>query len=124
MQYLTDFNGKTFEDLPRQYIRRIKEASIVAYTVIKGTPDEIVFNIFQRINTGGVQLNDQEIRQALYSGRGTELLKTLAERREFKEATQFAVNRIECLIENMYYALFLLQNWITKKTIKETLIIF
>lgn len=91
MQYLTDFNGKTFKDLPRQYIRRVKEASIVAYTVIKGTPDEIVFNIFQRINTGGVQLNDQEIRQALYSGRGTELLKTLAERKEFKEATQFAV---------------------------------
>lgn len=91
MQYLTDFNGKTFDDLPRQYIRRIKEASIVAYTVIKGTPDEIVFNIFQRINTGGVQLNDQEIRQALYSGRGTDLLKELSERDEFKEATQFAI---------------------------------
>lgn len=91
MQYLTDFNGKTFDDLPRQYIRRIKEASIIAYTVTKGTPEEIVFNIFQRINTGGVQLNDQEIRQALYSGRGTELIKELAERKEFKEATQYAV---------------------------------
>lgn len=91
MQYLTDFNGKTFDDLPRQYIRRIKEASIVAYTVTKGTPEEIVFNIFQRINTGGVQLNDQEIRQALYSGKGTDLLKELSEREEFKEATQFAI---------------------------------
>lgn len=91
MQYLTDFNGKTFDDLPRQYIRRIKESSIVAYTVIKGTPDEIVFNIFQRINTGGIQLNDQEIRQALYSGKGTDLIKELSERQEFKEATQFAV---------------------------------
>ncbi|HBA69989.1 MAG TPA: DUF262 domain-containing protein [Lachnospiraceae bacterium] len=91
MQYLTDFNGKTFDDLPRQYIRRIKESSIVAYTVIKGTPDEVVFNIFQRINTGGIQLNAQEIRQALYSGKGTDLIKELAERTEFKEATQFAV---------------------------------
>lgn len=51
MQYLTDFNGKTIDDLPRQYVRRIKEASIIAYTVTQGTPDEIVFNIFQRINT-------------------------------------------------------------------------
>lgn len=83
MQYLTDFNGKTFDDLPRQYIRRIKESSIVAYTVTKGTPTEVVFNIFQRINTGGVQLNDQEIRQALYSGKGTELIKVLSERKEF-----------------------------------------
>ena len=85
MQYLTDFNGKTFDELPRQYIRRIKESSIVAYTVTQGTPDEVVFNIFQRINTGGIQLNDQEIRQALYSGRGTDLLKELAERKEFQE---------------------------------------
>lgn len=91
MQYLTDFNGKTFDDLPRQYIRRIKESSIVAYTVTKGTPEEVVYNIFQRINTGGVQLNDQEIRQALYSGTGTNLIKELANRQEFKEATQFAV---------------------------------
>ncbi len=29
LQYLTDFNGKTFDDLPRQYIRRIKESAIV-----------------------------------------------------------------------------------------------
>ncbi len=91
LQYLRDFNGKTFDDLPRQYIRRIKESSIVAYTVTKGTPEEVVFNIFQRINTGGVQLNDQEIRQALYSGRGTDLIKELAELEIFKEATQYAV---------------------------------
>ncbi len=85
MQYLTDFNGKTFDELPRQYIRRIKESSIVAYTVTQGTPEEIVFNIFQRINTGGIELNDQEIRQALYSGKGTDLIKVLAERNSRKQ---------------------------------------
>lgn len=106
MQYLTDFNGKTFDDLPRQYVRRIKEASIVAYTVTQGTPDEIVFNIFQRINTGGVQLNDQEIRQALYSGRGTELIKELANRKEFKEATQYAV-KPERMLDREYALRFL-----------------
>lgn len=106
MQYLTDFNGKTFDDLPRQYIRRIKESSIVAYTVTQGTPDEVVFNIFQRINTGGIQLNDQEIRQALYSGRGTDLLKELAERKEFQEATQFAV-KSERMLDREYVLRFL-----------------
>ncbi len=106
MQYLTDFNGKTFDDLPRQYIRRVKESSIVAYTVTQGTPDEVVFNIFQRINTGGIQLNDQEIRQALYSGKGTDLLKELAERKEFQEATQFAV-RSERMLDREYVLRFL-----------------
>ena len=106
MQYLTDFNGKTFDDLPRQYIRRIKESSIVAYTVIQGTPDEVVFNIFQRINTGGIQLNNQEIRQALYSGKGTDLIKELAERKEFREATQFAV-KSDRMLDREYALRFL-----------------
>ena len=106
MQYLTDFNGKTFDELPRQYFRRIKESTIVAYTVTKGTPDEIVFNIFQRINTGGVQLNDQEIRQALYSGRGTELLKKLSEKTEFKEAVQYAV-KSERMLDREYVLRFI-----------------
>ncbi len=106
MQYLTDFNGKTFDDLPRQYIRRIKESSIVAYTVTQGTPEEVVFNIFQRINTGGIQLNDQEIRQALYSGKGTDLIKELAGRKEFKEATQFAV-KSERMLDREYVLRFL-----------------
>lgn len=91
LQYLTEFKGKTFDELPRQYIRRIKEAPIIAYTLEKGTPDEVVFNIFQRINTGGLQLEDQEIRQALYPGKGTDLTTKLAESSEFLEATQYSV---------------------------------
>ena len=92
LQYLRDFNGHTFDELPRQYVRRIKETSIVAYTVEKGTPDEIVFNIFQRINTGGaIVLNDQEIRQALYQGKATELIERLAENKIFLDVTQNAV---------------------------------
>lgn len=106
MQYLTDFNGKTFDDLPRQYIRRIKESSIVAYTVTQGTPDEVVFNIFQRINTGGIPLNNQEIRQALYSGKGTDLIKELAEREEFQNATLFAV-KSERMLDREYALRFL-----------------
>ena len=91
MQYLKDFNGCTFDELPRQYIRRIKETTLVAHNVEKGTPDEIVFNIFQRINTGGMILKPQEIRQALYQGKATLLIEKLAECDEFLEATQRAV---------------------------------
>lgn len=97
MQYLKDFNGCTFDDLPRQYVRRIKETTLVAYTVEKGTPDEIVFNIFQRINTGGIILSPQEIRQALYQGNSTILIEKLAQCNEFLEATEHAIrsNRMQ-----------------------------
>lgn len=91
MQYMRDFNGITFAELPRQYMRRIKETPIVAYTVERGTPDGIVYNIFQRINTGGLELKAQEIRQALYVGKATALIQKLAESKEFLAATQYAI---------------------------------
>ena len=105
-QYLKDFDGFTFDELPRQYIRRVKEAPIIAYTVEKGTPDEIVFNIFQRINTGVLPLNDQEIRQALYHGKVTELIQELASTKEFLEATQYAI-KTERMIDREYITRFI-----------------
>lgn len=92
LEYMADFNGKTFDDLPRQYIRRIKETPIVAYIVEKGTPEGIVYNIFERINTGGVKLEKQEIRHAMYGGKATELLQRLAESEAFIHATQHAIS--------------------------------
>lgn len=92
LQYLKEFNGVTFDELPRQYVRRIKETPIVAYTVEKGTPDAVVYNIFQRINTGGLVLSPQEIRQALYTGKATRLAQQLAESEEFLQATQYAIS--------------------------------
>lgn len=91
-QYLTDFNGLTFDQLPRQYIRRVKESQVVAYTVEKGTPDAVVFNIFQRINTGGLQLEPQEIRHALYRGKATKLTEELAQSHAFINATGKAIS--------------------------------
>lgn len=107
LQYMKDFNGFTFDELPRQYIRRIKETPIVAYTVERGTPDTIVYNIFQRINTGGLELKPQEIRQALYVGKATELLKRMAESDSFLEATQYSINpdrMADCEYANRFVA--------------------
>ena len=106
LQYLKEFEGKTYDDLPRQYMRRIKETILTAYTVEKGTPETVVYNIFQRINTGGVGLNGQEIRQALYQGCATQLIQKLAESCEFKEATAYAVSS-ERMIDREYVTRFI-----------------
>lgn len=106
LQYLTEFEGFTFDELPRQYMRRIKEAPIVAYTVEKGTPDGVVYNIFQRINTGGLMLTPQEIRQALYGGVATDLIKELADTKEFLEATQHSISN-KRMVDREYVNRFL-----------------
>lgn len=91
LEYLTEFNGCSFDELPRQYYRRIRETQVTIYTVEKGTPDDIVFNIFKRINTGGIVLSPQEIRHALYHGPVTELIDRMVKEKSFRNATMNAI---------------------------------
>jgi len=87
LEYLTELEHKNFKDLPRQYVRRIKESQLNVYTVEKGTPEAVVYNIFKRINTGGIPLEPEEIRHALYRGKATELVEKLASSSAFRVAT-------------------------------------
>ncbi len=91
LEFLTQFNNKTYDELPRNYQRRINETQITVYLIEKGTPEEVKFNIFRRINTGGLPLSAQEIRHALNQGKATKFLKILADSKEFKDATANAV---------------------------------
>ena len=50
-----------------------------------------MFNIFRRLNTGGISLNGQEIRNALHPGPVREFLKNLVDLNEFRLATDGGV---------------------------------
>jgi Protein of unknown function DUF262 len=93
LEFLDQLNGKTYSELPRNYQRRIQETQITVYSIEKGTPPEVKFNIFKRINTGGLPLSSQEIRHALNQGQSTELLKDLADLPEFLKATTWSIPR-------------------------------
>ena len=87
LEYLTHLSGKVHGDLPRPMQRRIGETQLVVNVIEPGTPDEVMFNIFHRINTGGMPLNRQEIRHALNPGPVRDYLKELASSEEFLDAT-------------------------------------
>lgn len=91
LEFLNDFEGLKFGQLPRSMQRRIEETNLNAYLVNPSTPINVKFNIFKRINTGGLVLVSQEIRNALYQGQATEFLMEMASIDEFKEATDNSV---------------------------------
>ncbi|MDY0058775.1 MAG: DUF262 domain-containing protein [Myxococcota bacterium] len=93
LEFLIDLNGKSFKDLPRYLIRRILETQLTAFLIEKGTPDEVKYNIFKRINTGGLPLSQQEIRHALNRGPARDMIATLASSKEFIDATANGVSQ-------------------------------
>lgn len=54
LEYFSDYNGCSYDTLPRSYVRRIDETQLSLYLLLPGTPYNIKFNIFKRINTPGL----------------------------------------------------------------------
>lgn len=91
LEFLQDFDGYSYDELPRPFQRRIEETEIQVSLIQAGTPDDVKFNLFKRINTGGMPLSPQEIRHALNQGQATALLAKMAESDAFLEATSAGV---------------------------------
>jgi hypothetical protein len=88
MEFLTQLNGKRWDDLSTDLQRVIKESQVVIHKILPGTPTDVKFNIFKRINTGGLSLESQEIRHALFQVRPARFVAELAHEPAFLAATQ------------------------------------
>lgn len=92
---------------PKQ--RQINESILQCYIIEEGQ-EEVVFNIFKRINTGGLILSPQEIRHVMHQD-VAEYLKRLAESEEFKAATANKISSRRMLdrdFVNRFLAFYLL----------------
>lgn len=90
LEFLKSLEGKGWDDLDRPQQRQINETSLQCYILEEGDKD-VKFNIFKRINTGGLNLSDQEIRHAMHQN-VAKYLKDLAESTEFIDATKGKIN--------------------------------
>ncbi|WP_171012809.1 DUF262 domain-containing protein [Caulobacter sp. 3R27C2-B] len=113
LEYLSQLEGMSFADLPRAMQRRIEETSLVLNIIQPGTPDEVMINIFRRLNTGGLPLEGQEIRNALYKGPVRDFLAKLAGSEEFLRATDGRVSDLrmdaqECALR---FCAFFMDDW-------------
>lgn len=85
LSFINEIEGKRYEDLPDQFKKALSvEPAIRAVTVgseVNPNP-EMTIEVFHRLNTGGIQLEAQEIRNALFGGPLNSLIEKLS-RNEF-----------------------------------------
>lgn len=88
LEYLEkENNGRSFPELDIKYQNRILETQLHFAIIGAQAPQEVIRNIFKRLNTGGMPLSPQEIRHALYGESSSEFLAELVATGEFKTAT-------------------------------------
>lgn len=91
LKILKFLNGKKFKDLTDElgiYQSQLEDYQVYSHVILPPTPDKILFDIFDRVNRGGTKLNKQEIRNALYHGRGLKMITAVTKSEEFVKATR------------------------------------
>lgn len=83
LKVFQDLNKKTYKELDEFYQDKIQHCIIRTITFKKDSNHDLKFEIFERLNSGAVSLNQQELRNCIYRGPYNELIKTLSLREDF-----------------------------------------
>jgi len=95
LEALTNLNGRDFaglKELSGNYQARIEDKKLNLYIIKPSVPTKVVYDIFNRINTGGTILERQEVRNCIFLGKATKLLKELSEEDYFKKAIDYGIS--------------------------------
>ncbi|QCJ44717.1 DUF262 domain-containing protein [Bacillus sp. S3] len=119
LQYLQDScDGKSFKDLDAKYVSRIYMTQLAVNVIDARTPSQVKYDLFRRINTGGVSLNAQEIRNSIAKPRIRDFLKKLAHSNSFLKATDGGVNDTRMAAQELvlrFIAFYLAYNYDTNE---------
>ncbi len=87
-----ELNGRIYDKLPSEIKKGIDRRSISYFVLLKEsavTSEEEALlrqQVFERLNTGGVKLSQQEIRNSIYHGKFNSLLLELVKHSAFRKA--------------------------------------
>jgi len=78
LKALPDLKGERYKDLDKPTQKLIRSCSVRTVTFKKESDENLRFEIFERLNTGAVPLNEQELRNCIYRGKYNQLLIDLS----------------------------------------------
>lgn len=85
LEVLPELNKKRFHQLTERQQRLISNRTIRCIVISEESDPDIRFDVFERLNTGSVALNAQELRNSVYRGKFNDLLRELARSPEFSQ---------------------------------------
>jgi hypothetical protein len=84
LDVLSHLNGKKYRDLAAQEQRQFMRRMLRAVIITADSHPSMKYEIFERLNTGSIVLNAQELRNSLYRGPFNDLLSRLARVEAFR----------------------------------------
>ncbi|MCC5658476.1 DUF262 domain-containing protein [Nostoc sp. XA010] len=95
LEKLKTLNGFTFEDLPPQRQRRFNRTSIRMIQLTEEADEEVRRDLFERINSGSVELNEMEKRRGSKPGKFLDLIEELSKNKKFQDLCSFTKPEID-----------------------------
>ena len=92
LESLEELNGCFYKDLPPFLIRRLEERSIKCLRIDSTLDAQVKLDIFERLNSGSVKLEAQELRNAVFHGKFNNLIKELSKNINYRELLQINLN--------------------------------
>ncbi len=77
LQRMTTLNGRRFRDLSEEHQAMVLDATIRTIVIDAGNNHNLRYEVFERLNRGSMQLNEQELRNCVYRGPFCDLLAEL-----------------------------------------------
>lgn len=117
LKVFSDLNGLAMEDLPIQFQNSLKiRANIRAIIILRQSNKLIKYEVFQRLNTGGVKLNAQEIRNSAFPGALNDKILELSETSRFHKLLGIKAKSKSKLYQEMRDAELVLRFFALKDT--------
>lgn len=80
------------KNLRPKLVRDLRTYQIDCNIIEPSTPENVKLDIFKRLNTGGKELNKQEIRHAFMKKEARTFVRYMAEKEEFLKATDYSIS--------------------------------
>lgn len=85
LEVLEKLNDSYYRDLPPFLVRRLEERSIRCLRIDSTVDQQVKYDIFERLNSGSVKLEAQELRNATCRGKFNDLIKVLSKIDDYRE---------------------------------------